>query len=240
MATKLKFLNLYFSALRNEEWFQFFTEFRDLVNKYSPVTLDVVELYILFEECYGNANVALDVIRKSLETALMDEADQKRDHTFRGFIDATKSARNHFNPEKQTAANELLILVDYFGNLAERAPNEETAAIFNFLQELRGTYAPQIVTLGLTDWVTELENNNLAYEELVKKRNVTVTSRTNLRMVEVRKQTQVVYRSIIERIEALIVVNGESQYAAFVTELNGFIKRYSDVIKLRAKKVEVK
>jgi len=229
----MKVLTTNFHNFRNEEWFQFFTEFRDLVNKYSPVTLDVVELYILFAECYGNADAALDVIRKSLETALMDEADQKRDHTFRGFIDATKSARNHFDPEKQTAANELLILLDHFGNLAERAPNEETAAIYNFLQELRGTYAPQIAILGLADWITELEDKNLAYEELVKKRNVVVTSRTNLRMVEVRKQTQTVYRSIIERIEALTVVTDESQYAAFVTELNGFIKRYSDVIKLR-------
>ncbi|MDR3246762.1 MAG: DUF6261 family protein [Prevotellaceae bacterium] len=222
----LKFLKLHFSSLRNEEWFQFFTEFRDLVNKYSAEKLDIVALFLLFMMLYDDADTALEVIRKSVETALMDKADQKRDRTFRGFIDAVKSALNHFDAEKQKAANELLVLLNHFGNLAEKTPNEETASIYNFLQELRGAYAPQIATLVLNDWITELDNNNQAYEELVKKRNVEVTSRTTLRMVDVRKKTQDVYRSIIERIEALIVVNGESQYAAFVTELNGYIKRY--------------
>jgi hypothetical protein len=227
----MKVIRLNCHNFRNEEWFQFFTEFRDLVNKYSPETLDIAALFILFLTLYGDADTALEVIRKSMETALMDKADQKRDHTFRGFIDAVKSALNHFDPEKQKAANELVILLEHFGNLAEKAPNEETASIYNFLQELRGAYAPKVATLGLADWITELDANNQAYEELVKKRNVEVTSRTNLRMVEVRKKTQDVYRSIIERIEALIVVNGESQYADFVIELNGYIKRYKLGIK---------
>jgi hypothetical protein len=229
----MKFLRLYFQDLRNEEWFQFFTEFKNLTIRFTPEALDITALFSVFLVLYADADIVLEVIRKSLETALMDDADQKRDRTFRGFADAVKSACNHFEPVKQQAANELVIVFKHFGNLVEKAPNEETASICNFLEEMNGAYAPQIELLGLGEWIVELDNRNQAYEELVNKRNTKVTSRTTLRMADVRKQVQGVYRQIIERVESLAVVNGDEPYAPFITELNGYIKRYSDVMAQR-------
>jgi hypothetical protein len=233
----MKFLSLNFYKLRNEEWFQLFTEFHDLVLKHNPGALNIAELWAAFLLLYTDADTALEIIRKSADTVLMIEADHVRDQTFRGFADAVKSARNHFDPAKRAAAEQLTILFDHFGNLAKKAPNEETAGIYNMLQELNGAYADKVQTLSLQDWATRLAADNNAYEALVKNRNTEIASRSKLRMKEVRKEVQDVYYRVVERIEATITLNGETQpFTDFVNEWNAFLKQYDTVLAQRLAK----
>jgi hypothetical protein len=234
----MKVLRVDFYRFRNEEWFQLFTEFRDLAQKYDPDKLNIPELWAVFLILYFDADTALEIIRKSMDTVLMLEADHVRDLTFRGFSDAVKSARNHFCPEKRAAAEKLSLIFDHFGNLARKAPNEETAGIYNLLQEMdKGMPDMELPvdTLGLRDWADRLAADNEAYEALVKDRNAEVASRSKLRMKEVRRETQEVYSKIITRIEAMINLNGEvPPFAEFVNEWNAFLKRYADVLAQRA------
>jgi hypothetical protein len=233
----MKILRLNFYKLRNEEWFQLFTEFRDLVLKYNPNALNIAELWATFLILYADADTALEIIRKSADTVLMIDADNVRDHTFRGFSDAVKSARNHFDPAKRAAADKLTILFDHFGNLARKAPNEETAGIYNLLQELEnGTpgIALPVDVLGLRDWAVRLAADNAAYEALVKDRNTEVATRSKLRMKEVRHELQEVYYKMTARIEATTTLNGDvPPYINFINEWNAFLKSYADVLAQR-------
>jgi hypothetical protein len=234
----MKILRSDFYKFRNEEWFQLFTEFRDLVLKFNPDALNISALWATFLILYADADTALEIIRKSADTALMAEADRVRDQTFRGFVDAVKSACNHFDPQKRTAAGQLSILFDHFGNLAKKAPNEETAGIYNLLQELNGVYADRVQALLLQDWTIRLAADNEAYEALVKSRNTEVAQRSKLRVKEVRREVQEIYYRIVDRIEATITLNGEIQpFTGFVNELNAFLKRYADVLAQRQGKV---
>ena len=233
----MKILSLNFYNLRNEEWFQLFTEFHDLVLKYKPDVLNIAELWAKFLLLYADADTALEIVRKSADTALIIEADHVRDHTYRGFADAVKSARNHFDPAKRAAAEKLSILFDHFGNLARKAANEETAGIYNLLQELDsgtpGATLP-VDVLGLRDWATQLATDNTAYEALVKERNTEVASRSKLRMKEVRHEVQEVYHKISERIEATTTLNGDTPpFTDFGNEWNAFLKRYADTLAQR-------
>ena len=49
--------------------------------------------------------------------------------------------------------------------------NEETAAIYNLLQELRDGYSAEIQKVELIPWINELEAKNNAVDILVKSRN---------------------------------------------------------------------
>ncbi|MDR1865525.1 MAG: DUF6261 family protein [Bacteroidales bacterium] len=231
---KQKIIRADFYAFRNEEWFQLFTEFHDLVVKYNPSALNIAELWVTFLILYADADTAMEIIRKSADTVLMLEADHVRDRTFRGFSDAVKSARNHFDPQKRAAAEQLTILFDHFGNLAQKAPNEETAGIYNLLQELNGAYADRVALLSLTDWTAQLAADNAAYEALVKNRNTEVASRSKLQMKNIRREVQDVYYKIVERIEATMTLNSEAPpFTDFVNELNAFLKRYADTLAQR-------
>jgi hypothetical protein len=229
----MKVLRVKISHLRNEEWFQLFTEFKDLAEASGVPKLGIEALFVMFLVLYGQADVALDFIRKSLDTDLMEVADMKRDRTFRGLADAIRSALNHFVPEKKRAAEEINVVVEHFGNLSIKSGNEETAGIYNLTQMLLGEYADRTELLNLTDWVEELKKDNIAYETLVRARNDEVVSRTKFRMKAVRKETDTVYRQMVERIEAQMVIEDSPVLENFVNKLNGFLKRYSDVIAMR-------
>jgi hypothetical protein len=229
----MKILRIYLTVLRNEEWFQFITEVRDLIVKFTAEALSIVELFVLFLKLYADADTALEIIRKSPETEKMTEADHMRDQTFHGLNATVRAAIHHFDPEYSEAARQLTILLDRYGNLAAKAPNEETAGIYNFVQELHGPYAGFVATLGLDAWVEELAARNEAYEVLVKARNEEVAARPKLHVKQVRREFDDVYRQILERIEALSLVQGAESYAAFIDQLNAFITRYNNVVAQR-------
>jgi hypothetical protein len=44
----MKILKVHAHALRNEEWFQLYTEFKALVLKYDPATLNIEALFARF------------------------------------------------------------------------------------------------------------------------------------------------------------------------------------------------
>ena len=229
----MKILRIRLDSLRNEEWFQFMTEVRDLIVLFTAQALSIVELFVLFLKLYADADAALEIIRKSPETEKMTEADHLRDQTFFGLHTSVRAAVHHFDPVQSEAARQLTIVFDRFGNLAHKAPNEETAGIYNLVQELRGTYAEFIATLQLTAWVEELAARNDAYEALVKARNEEVAARPKLQVKQARRELDGVYRQIVERIEALCLVQGPDSFTPFIDRLNAFVARYNNVLAQR-------
>ena len=219
--------------LRNEEWFQFNTEVKTLVEQYAPQTLEIEALFASFLSLYANADEALEIIRKSATTEQIAETDAARDTVFRGFADAVKSANNHFDTIKRAAAKRLQIVFDGYGNLARKSYDEETASIYNFLQEMNGKYANDIMTLGLNDWVMQLEADNQAFETLTKTRDNETSTKTALRMKNVRTETDRCYRDILDRLDALMLINGTLPYEAFVRNLNVRVERYSNTVAQR-------
>lgn len=231
----MKIKRIRLAALRNEEWFQLMTELKNLIELYGAGNLNILALFEAFLIQYEQADKALDLIVKSLDTDKMEAADMKRDHTYRGLVDAIKSARHHFDPAKQKAAEELDVVLKHFGNLAAKPGNEETAGIYNLTQMMTAEYSSQTALLVLGDWVTELKSNNDAYEALVKDRNDETTSRTTFRMRTVRKDADEIYRQTVDRLEAQMTLGNQPAIESFVTKWNGYLKRYADTIAMRTK-----
>lgn len=216
--------------LRNEEHFQFFTSFRDLVLIFTAAALKIELLFNLFLAAYANELESLNIIRKNAISDDLIEADGDRDNVFRGLCDAVKSARNHFNADVRGAAKRLQVVLDTYGNLAAKNYDAETGALNSLINDLTSTYAADVATVGLVDWVTELAAKNKAYDDLKNQRYSDEASKTILRMKQERVKTDALYRQMVERINALIVVEGERSYASFVNELNERIQGYENTI----------
>ncbi|MDR2824712.1 MAG: DUF6261 family protein [Prevotellaceae bacterium] len=219
--------------LRNEEWFQYYSEFKTLVEQYTSAALNIDALFTEFLTLYANADEALEIIRKSASTEQLAEADSARDMVFRGFAEAVKSGLSHFDPEKREAARKLKIVFDHYGNIARKSYDEETAVIYNFIQEMTGICAADITKLGLGDWVNQLDIDNQAFDAILNVRYDENAEKTTLRMPAVRKETDRNYRDMIDRIDASILLNGEAQYAPFVNALNIRVEHYSNIIEQR-------
>ena len=216
--------------LRNEEWFQFYTAFKNLAQRQSLSQMGIDELFVVFLTLYAQADEALEIIRKSINTEPIGDADTSRDRTFHGLLDVLKSAHNHFDADKRESARKAQIIFDHFGNIALLPNNQQTATIYNFLQEVRDICADDIILLGMTEWLDKLEAENLAFDELMGKRFAETAGRTSLRIVEVRKETDKCYLDMLDRIDAMMLIlnNSEQIFGKFVRELNEIVTLYKN------------
>ena len=210
---KIQSLNL--NNLRNEEHFQFQSEFKALVETNTTATLGIDAQFHDYVPQFKNEAEALDVIRKSASTEDLAEADIIRDATFRGLSDAVNAASRHFSPEVKLAAARLQPVFDHYGNLARKPFDEETAAIKSLTNDLQTTYANDATIIGIKDWVLELIKDNNQFETIKNDRYTEEAAKTQLRMKEVRTAIDSIYNTIVKRINALIIVNGETPLHQF-------------------------
>ena len=216
--------------LRNEEWFQFYTAFKNLAERHNLTQMGIDELFVVFLNLYAQADEALEIIRKSVNTRPIGDADNNRDRTLRGLSDILKAAHNHFDADKREAARKVQIIFDHFGNMAILPNNQQTASVYNFLQEVRGICGDDIVLLGMTEWLDKLEAENIAFDELMDKRFAEMAGKTSLQIATVRKETDRCYLDMLNRIDAmiLIMINSEQIYGKFVRELNEIVTLYKN------------
>ncbi|MDR1272991.1 MAG: DUF6261 family protein, partial [Odoribacteraceae bacterium] len=125
-------------------------------------------------------------------------------------------------------------ILDHFGHLAGKNYNEETAGIYNFLQELRKSCALQLATLELNGWVDELDRANQKFETTILDRNDEAAGKADhVRMLDIRRQIDRCYLDIVERVEALSLIQGDAAFADFVNALNANIERYKIALSRR-------
>ncbi len=224
----MKIQSLSTHNMRNDAHFQFHTEFRDLVVQHNPLTLKVKPQFDGYLPLYNREDEALKKIVKSEFTAKIHEADKARDEIYLGMAETVTATLRHFNPNVRQAAERLKILFDTYGNVANKPLNEETSAIYNILQELKGKYTADVASVGLTQWVAELETRNQTFEGLVKERfDETAARTTDIVMKQARAQLDEVYKTIVERVNALAIVEGVAAYEAFIKTMNAVIAKYA-------------
>lgn len=229
----MKILKLKYDRLRNEEHFQFQTEFSGLVERFSPVTLNIETVFNAYMASLEKEYVALDVIRKSANTDKIIAADEKREGTTSGLRDTVKGATNHFSPAKRNAANRIEIVINHFGNLNDMPYDEQTASIRTMIDKLHNEYAEDVEILQLGEWLTELQTNNNEFEELMSERYSEGAGKTQLKMKQVRTEVDAAYRKVITRMEALVELNDPEVYIPFINELNIRIEKYNNILAQR-------
>ena len=229
----MEILSINSMKLQNEEHFKFQTDFIGVVDQFTPAALGIESLFAAYMPYYTNEEEALDVIRKSALTDVLTDADALRDTTFSGLAGTVKSLSNHYKPEVRASAARLKVVFNNYGNVAIKSYDKETTALDQLIADLEGTYAADIATVGLTDWVAELKAQNIAFDTIKKTKHTEVAGKTLLKMKEERSNVDERFRAIVKRINALIEVNGEEAYKGFVAELNSRITACNNIIAQR-------
>jgi len=219
--------NLSLTALSNEAHFKYHTDVDGLVQDATPDALQIKAEYSDFNAMLINEKEALGKVRKSTFTGKLHDADLLRDTTLRGMKKAIESGLNHFKESVRDAAGNLIVLMDTYGSITKKSYEKESGAILKLVADLKGKYAADAEKVGISDWVTELEANNKAFDDLMKNRYNEEDDKTRLHMKQERVAIDKVYHSIVKRINAAITLNGEAAFAPFVNKLNLRIDAYS-------------
>jgi len=234
----MKIKNFHLSHLRNNEHVQFQTRFKSLIERLSAMFLRIDALFNVYILLYIKEIEAFDVIRKSDFAQQIEDADDLRNDTFRGICNILESAHKHFRAEVREVATRLQVVFDYYGDLANEPRDGKTADMNSFVNDLSGKYAADVDMVGLTEWVMVLKTNNDAFDALKENRATEAGTRTQLKMKQERANVDVAYNNIITQINALILVEGETNYTVITSELNALIDEYSNIIAKRKGLVE--
>lgn len=230
--------NLKLKELRNEEHFQFATDFKELVQKSDSQKLNFEALFSNFLTQYEVENEVIQKIRKSASTNELADTDNQRDKLFRGIVLGVEAAKLHFDSNKQAAAGRITILLDKLGNVARKPYNEETAAISTLVQEAREKFAEDFNTIGLMEWIDNIDASNKTFAELTSNRYGEEAKQIETNMSNARLVLDEIYRSIVERINAIMVLSPTPEHTVFVQELNVRIEKYNHILAQRKGRVK--
>ena len=200
-------LNL--AALHNEEWLGFFSDFKLLVLFFGVVGLGIGTLFDQLVPLFEQADKLMVVLRKSVLTLALEQADKKRDDFFRGLSDIVKGSLQQPDANKQKAALRLDNLLNAYrksilsGNYAE-----ESLAIYNLLQDLKGAYAADVALLALGEWVTAITQADREFQAIRGERTQESIAKPRGDLRKIRRQIDVIYHAIIAVLDAKLLADG--------------------------------
>jgi hypothetical protein len=236
----MKIENIDLTRTRNDEHFQFMQFVLALVRETGAAALKVEPQNAALAAAHKQEDEALKKIMKSALTAEINEADRERDGVFRGMANAVRSAQDHFKADVRAAAVRLGIVMDTYGNLAQRSHVEETSAVYNLLMELTGKHMTDVELLNLSGWIQELDKCNVAVEKLLAGRADEGAERTPLVLKTVRAEVDDAYGLLAAVVDAQALLASLGTDAAASALYAGFIGRLNERIELMNHAVAVR
>jgi hypothetical protein len=216
--------------LQNREWFRFHTEFKTLVEQYTAKALQIEILFMMFHSFYTSVCRTMEKISDIDITQQLSDADTRRGVMLRSLSDAVKPFINHSDTTKRNAAQCLQTVFDRYKNALHKSHDENTATIHQLLRELNNSYAKDIITIGISGRVAQLEADNEAFEDLqISRYTDDDAQRVDIYLEQTRKNTDNIYHDILERVDAAILLVAEQPFAAFIRDLNAQVEQFKRI-----------
>ena len=179
---------------------------------------------------------ALALSKANLLSKEIKAIDAERDKHYKALRKAITFFLNHPDAELVKAAAQLeQLLKDYNINPAMQL-DRETGLLLNLISDLETKSAADVTALSLTPVVQAMKQANDKLREVTR-------ARANDRAVQIvgqLKQAQhasdEAYRTLIQKVNALAVVEGEADYADFISKMNEQVKHYKQEVLPKAKK----
>jgi hypothetical protein len=213
--------------LPNELHFRFHTENGTLYTKYSPELLGIDTFISPFRVKLTDLDTALERIRKSPYTARAVEADRDFDATYSGLHDYAHSCLHHFDPKVRQAAENIIIVFEHYGNIGRQSYRQELASSSNLIQDLRARES-DMAAMNLGPWIEAHEQAAHSLADLLDGRTGETAQQTELRVRQVRRELDAIYRQITDRIDAMINLHGRHFVPGFVAEYNAHATEYKN------------
>lgn len=179
-------------------------------------------------------DAALKESASSPSTKAASAADMERDSAWRGMITYVRAMTAHPAEANRTIALEVKNLFDKYGDPTDKPQAEESGLLHNLIQDLQALPAEKRTALTLDVWITDLEAKEEAFLAAVKER----TAEQSARMVGIVKQSRQkadeAYDRLVETVNALVLLEGEADYATFIEHVNVLIDRQKTVLKTRS------
>lgn len=198
----------------------------------TPTILDsTVNAYIAAIDAF---DLALKSSASNPSTATATAADEARDQSWRGANNYITAMTAHPTPDIAAQAAEAKALFDKYGDPTKLARTEESGILHNLLQDLEGLAAEKRTALAFDAWITDLRSKENAYLAAASQQTEEAAARQVGIVKESRTAADTAYRSLVDTVNALALLNGETDYATFIDHVNAIIDRQKAILKARS------
>lgn len=167
---------------------------------------------------------------KNLKTDIIAAADAERDKLCRNYLKTLKAL---MNMPDETIANSAKALVQMFTDYKldpDEQLDKQTGILLNMVTDWEGKHAQDVTNTNTAKYVELIKAANEKVHSLMVERSDEQKEIPVGALKSARKQTDSAYRALVKMVNALIMVNGETDYADFVKFLNYEIKRYKEEV----------
>ena len=179
---------------------------------------------------------ALALSKANLLSKEIKAIDAERDKHYKALRKAITFFLNHPDAQLVKAAARLeQLLKDYNINPAMQL-DRETGLLLNLISDLETKSAADVTALALTPVVQAMKQTNDKLREVTR-------ARANDRAVQIVGQlrqaqhaSDEAYHTLVQKVNALAVVEGEVDYADFISKMNEQVKHYKQEVLTKAKK----
>ena len=166
-------------------------------------------------------------------TATATATDDARDASWRGSNNYLTAMCAHPDAEIAAYAAETKSLFDKYGDPTKLAQTEESGVLHNLLQDLEALDSSKRTALNLDVWITDLKTKENAFLAAAAQRTEADAARQVGIVKETRTAAEAAYRSLVDTVNALAMINGDAEYATFIDHVNAMIERQKAISKAR-------
>ena len=164
-----------------------------------------------FETAFNAFDTALKASATNPATATATNADMERDQSWRATNAYVKAMCSHPTADIASAAKEAKSLFDKYGDPTSLAQTEESGVLHNLLQDLTAFDSGKRTSLALDVWITDLQAKEDAFLAAAAQRTEADAARQVGIVKETRTAADAVYRSLVDTVNALAMINGDAE-----------------------------
>ena len=187
-----------------------------------------------YTDKFNGYDTALKASAVNPATVSVTATDAGRDNAWRGTNAYVKAMCNHPTADVASAAAEVKSLFDKYGDPTSLAQTEESGVLHNLLQDLEAFDASKRTLLNLDVWITDLKTKEEAFLAAAAARTEADAARQVGIVKETRTAAEAAYRSLVDTVNALAMINGDAAYATFIDHVNAMIERQKAISKARS------
>lgn len=188
----------------------------------------------VFTGAFHSFDNALKASVTNPATATATAADAARDASWRGANNYLSAMCAHPAAEVAAHAAEAKSLFDKYGDPTKLAQTEESGVLHNLLQDLEAFDSGKRGSLALDVWIADLKTKEEAFLAAAAERTEADAARQVGIVKETRTAAEAAYRSLADTVNALAMIEGDTDYATFIDHVNALADRQKAILKARS------
>jgi hypothetical protein len=222
-------------CLRNAEHLQYVTDADKVFLKYRAENQLLAPVYNRFSVLRQEEEQAMAIERNNAKVKEKNVAEHYRDRLHSKLFNYVKSILYDEADPLYDAAQRIMHVLKETGNPTHLSENAESAMLTTLGNKL-APYRADLETIGAAPHLDKLLEANQEFMRLETECRNIASARLQAGIPSasaIRKQTDSVYRQIVDTLNVCIHLNGETACAELVADLNTLVDRYDLLISAR-------